>query len=98
VLAQIVASPQSIQGVYLLTSDETTQIAQWAALIQRHAEEVLAISAAVRAPQRESTIPPAFTLDTRRLRDADIRIPNNRNREICDLLRYALQEFSQDPS
>jgi UDP-glucose 4-epimerase len=95
VLAQIVTSPQPLQGVYLLASGETMQLAQLAALVQRHAEEVLAISAEVKAPDRQSTVPTTYTLDARRLRDAGIRIPNNRNQEICDLLRYAEQEFGQ---
>lgn len=98
VLAQIVASLQPLQGVYLLASGETMQLAQLAALVQRHAEEVLAISAEVKAPHRQSTVPTTYTLDSRRLRDAGIRIPNNRKREICDLLRYAQQEFGQGPS
>ena len=98
VLAQIVASPQPLHGVYLLASGETMQLAQLAALIQRHAEEVLAISAEVKAPQRQSTVPTTYTLDARRLRDAGVRIPNNRNQELCDLLRYAEQEFGRGPS
>jgi nucleoside-diphosphate-sugar epimerase len=98
VLAQIVASPQPLQGVYLLASGETMQLAQLAALIQRHAEEVLAISAEVKAPQRQSTVPTTYTLDARRLRYAGIRIPNNRNQEICDLLHYAKREFGQGRS
>ena len=98
VLAQIVASPQPLQGVYLLASGETMQLAQLATLVQRHAEEVLAISAEVKAPHHQSTVPTTFTLDTRRLRDAGIRIPNNRNQEICELLHYAQHEFGQGPS
>jgi len=98
VLAQIVTSPQPLQGVYLLASGETMQIAQLATLVQRHAEEVLAISAEVKAPHRQSTVPTTYTLDARRLHDAGIRIPNNRHQEICDLLRYAEQEFGQGPS
>ena len=98
VLTQIVASPQPLQGVYLLASGETMQLAQLATLVQRHAEEVLAISAEVKAPHHQSTVPTTFTLDTRRLRNAGIRIPNNRNQELCDLLRYAQQEFGQGPS
>jgi UDP-glucose 4-epimerase len=98
VLAQIVASPQPLQGVYLLASGETMQLAQLATLVQRHAEEVLAISAEVKAPHHQSTVPTMFTLDTRRLRDAGIRIPNNRNQEICELLHYAQHEFGQGPS
>ena len=97
-LAQIVTSPQLLQGVYLLASGETMQLAQLATLVQRHAEEVLAISAEVKAPHHQSTVPTTFTLDTRRLRNAGIRIPNNRNQELCDLLRYAQQEFGQGPS
>jgi UDP-glucose 4-epimerase len=98
VLAQIVMSAQPLQGVYLLASGETMRLAQLAALVQRHAEEVLAISAEVKAPHHQSTAPTTFTLDARRLRDAGIHIPNNRNQEICDLLRYAQQEFGQGPS
>jgi UDP-glucose 4-epimerase len=98
VLAQIVASPQPLQGIYLLASGETMQLAQLATLVQRHAEEVLAISAEVKAPHHQSTVPTTFTLDTRRLRDAGIRIPNNRNQEICELLHYAQDEFGQGPS
>jgi UDP-glucose 4-epimerase len=98
VLAQIVASPQPLQGVYLLASGETMQLAQLATLVQRHAEEVLAISADVKTPHHQSTVPTTFTLDTRRLRDAGILIPNNRSQEICDLLRYAQHEFGQGSS
>jgi UDP-glucose 4-epimerase len=98
VLAQIVLSAQPLQGVYLLASGETMRLAQLAALVQRHAEEVLVISAEVKAPYHQSTVPTTFTLDTRRLRDAGIHIPNNRNQELCDLLRYAQQEFGQGPS
>ena len=98
VLAQIVMSTQPLQGVYLLASGETMRLAQLAALVQRHAEEVLAISAEVKALHHQSTVPTTFTLDTHRLRDTGIRIPNNRNRELCDLLRYAQQEFGQGPS
>jgi UDP-glucose 4-epimerase len=98
VLAQIVMSTQPLQGVYLLASGETMRLAQLAALVQRHAEEVLAISAEVKALHHQSTVPTTFTLDTLRLRDAGIRIPNNRNQEICDLLRYAEQEFGRGPS
>jgi UDP-glucose 4-epimerase len=95
VLAQIVASPQPMHGVYLLASGETMQLAHLAALVQRHAEDVLAISAEVKAPHHHSIVPTTFTLDTRRLRDAGIRIPKNRNQELCDLLRYVEQEFGQ---
>lgn len=98
VLAQILTSPQPLQGVYLLASGETMQIAQLATLVQLHAEEVLAISAEVKAPHHQSTMPTTYTLEPRRLRDAGIRIPNNRNQEICDLLRYAEQEFGQSSS
>jgi UDP-glucose 4-epimerase len=98
VLAQIVMSSQSLQGVYLLASGETMQLAELAALIQRHAKEVLAVSAEVKVSHHQSIVPTTFTLDTRRLRDAGILIPNNRNQEICDLLRYAQREFGQGRS
>ena len=98
VLAQILMSSQSLQGVYLLASGETMQLAELAALIQRHAKEVLAVSAEVKASHHQSAVPTTFTLDTRRLRDAGIRIPNNRNQEVCDLLRYAQREFGRGPS
>ena len=98
VLAQFVASPQSLQGGCLLASGETMRLAQLAALFQRHAEDVLAISAEVKAPHRQSTVPTTYTLNTRRLSDAGIRIPNNRNQELCDLLHYAQREFGQGRS
>ena len=95
VLANIVSRAQPLQGVYLLASGETMQLSHLAGLVQRHAEEVLGISASIEAPFRQATVPPTFTLDTRRLRDAGVRIPNNRSQEICDLLRYAQQEFGR---
>ena len=95
VLTQLLTSPLPLQGVYLLASGETMQLTQLAALVQRHAEELFKISTVVEAPHRQSESPTTFQLDSRRLRAAGVHIPNNRNQEICDLLRYAQQEFGQ---
>lgn len=94
VLAQIVTIAKPLNGVYVLASGKTMQLAQVAALVQRHAEEVFGISVKVEAPHRQPVVPPTFMLDTRRLREAGVQIPNNRNREICDVLRYANRVFA----
>ena len=93
VLHQIMTTTEDLQGVYLLASGHTMQLTEIAQSVQRHAEEVLGVTADISVPTYESVQPASLSLHPAKLLRAGISIPWNRDEEIRDLLRYAQQEF-----
>ncbi|MEY4400685.1 MAG: hypothetical protein RL072_550 [Actinomycetota bacterium] len=98
VLFQIITTAADLRGVCLLASGHTMQLTEIAESVQRHAEEVLGITTSISVPTSESVQPPSFSLHPAKLLGAGITIPQNRDAEICDLLRYAQQEFGMAKS
>ena len=93
VLFQIITTAADLGGVCLLASGHTMQLTEIAESVQRLAKEVLGISTSISVPNTESVQPPSFSLNPAKLLSAGISIPQNRDAEVCDLLRYAQEEF-----
>jgi nucleoside-diphosphate-sugar epimerase len=98
VLSQIMTTPADLGGVCLLASGHTMQLIDIAESVQRCAKDVLGVDAHISAPSSNTVQPPSFVLHPTRLLSAGITIPQNRNDEICDLLRYAQREFGTTTS
>ena len=94
VLHQIMTTTDELQGVYLLASGLTMQLTEIAQSVQRHAEEVLGVTAGISVPTYESVQPASFSLHPAKLLGTGISVPWNRDKEIRDLLRYAQREFA----
>jgi len=71
------------------------QIGEIAGLVQTLAREVVGIDAPIEQCAHLDVVPPAFTLEPRKLREAGVVIPDNREAEIRDLLLLAQQEFGK---
>ena len=93
VLYQVITTTADLQGVCLLASGHTMQLTEIAQSVQRHAEEVLGVAADISVPTHESVQPASFSLHPAKLLNAGIVVPQNRDEEIRDLLRYAQREF-----
>jgi len=93
VFTQIITLRSITHGVHLIASGRSMQISELAALVQRLAREVLGIDAPIVSPKHDESRPPVYTLEPRRLREAGISVPDHRDAEIRDLLRFAMQEF-----
>jgi hypothetical protein len=93
VLFQIMTTTADLQGVCLLASGHTMQLVEIAKSVQRHAQEVLGVTVNISVPTIEPVQPTPFSLHPARLLSAGITIPENRDEEIRDLLRYAQDEF-----
>jgi len=93
VLYQVITTTEDLQGVCLLASGQTMQLTEIAQSVQQHAEEVLGVTAGISVPTYESVQPASFSLHPAKLLGAGITIPQNRDEEIRDLLRYAQREF-----
>jgi hypothetical protein len=69
-----------------------------AELVRKLARDVLEVDIGISLPPESSSPPPTFSLHPERLVGAGITIPQNRDEEIRDLLRYAQREFGVTPS
>jgi len=94
VLYQIVTTTEDLQGVCLLASGHTMQLTEIAESVQQHAKEVLGVTSNISVPTHESVQPASFSLHPAKLLGAGIAIPQHRDEEIRDLLRYAQREFA----
>jgi len=93
VLTDLILTPVSLGGVYLLASGQTSRLLDLAQLVGRLAEDVLKTKTRISLPQANSTQSNNFSLRPTRLPKIGITIPQNRDEEIRDLLRYAQREF-----
>ncbi|MEY5039451.1 MAG: hypothetical protein RLZZ48_220, partial [Actinomycetota bacterium] len=98
VLFQIMTTVADVRGTCLLASGHTIRLINIAELVQRHAKEVLGITASISAPTTGGSHPPTFVLRPSKLLSAGISIPQHLDEEIRDLLRYAQREFGVTPS
>ena len=98
VLSQLILSPMPLGGVYLLASGQTMSLLELAQLVRKLARDVLEVDIGISLPPESSSPPPTFSLHPERLIGAGITIPQNRDEEIRDLLRYAQREFGVTPS
>lgn len=98
VLFQIMTTVADVRGTCLLASGHTMRLRDIAELVQRHAKEVLGITASISAPMTGGSHPPTFVLRPSKLLSAGISIPQHLDEEIRDLLRYAQREFGVTPS
>jgi UDP-glucose 4-epimerase len=94
VLKQVVESPDMTSGTYLLASGTTLSLADIASLIARLAADEFGKTCSVQFGEPGNDAPPTFTLHSRRLRKLGIDIPQRRDEEIRDLLRYARDTVS----
>jgi UDP-glucose 4-epimerase len=94
VLKQAIKSQDMTSGIYLLASGNTLQLADIAVLVARLAHDELGKTCSVRFGEPDNDTPPTFTLHSRRLREIGIAIPQHRDEEIRDLLRYACDTVS----
>jgi UDP-glucose 4-epimerase len=94
VLKQVVESPDMTSGTYLLASGTTLSLADIASLVARLAADELGKTCSVQFGEPSKDTPPAFTLHSRRLCELGIDIPQHRDEEIRDLLRYARDTVS----
>lgn len=93
VIAQLISSNHLDPDVYLLASGRSMQIGDIAELVKEQAASLLGIRPSIECPVSDEVSPAFFELEPRKLRAAGIRIPNNRDAEVCDLLSLALREF-----
>jgi UDP-glucose 4-epimerase len=89
VLSEIIISPRITSGIYLLASGQSMSLGEIASLVVRLAQEELGVQRSIQFAHRKTISPPTFTLHSRRLRELGIAIPQRRDEEIRDLLRYA---------
>jgi len=89
VLKQVIESQTVSNGTYLLASGNTLPLADIAASVARLAHDELGKTCSVRFGEPGNDTPSKFTLHSRRLRELGIAIPQHRDEEVRDLLRYA---------
>jgi len=89
VLKRVIESQTMTAGTYLLASGNTLPLADIAESVTRLAHEEFGKTCHVRFREQSIDKPPTFTLHSRRLRELGIAIPQHRDEEIRDLLRYA---------
>ena len=94
VLKQVIESQSLTGGTYLLASGNTLSLADIAELVTRLAHEEFGKTYNVRLREQGKDTPPTFILHSRRLRELGIAIPQHRDEEIRDLLRYARDTVS----
>jgi len=94
VLKQVIESQIISSGTFLLASGNTLQLADIAVLVARLAADELGKTCSVQFGEPGNDAPPKFTLHSRRLRELGIAIPQRRDEEIRDLLRYAHETVS----
>jgi UDP-glucose 4-epimerase len=94
VLKKVVESPDMTSGTYLLASGTTLSLADIASLVARLAADELGKTCSVQFGEPGNDTPPTFTLHSRRLCELGIDIPQHRDEEIRDLLRYARDTVS----
>ena len=94
VLKRVIESQTISNGTYLLASGITLQLADIAALVARLAHDELGKTCSVQFGEPGNETPPKFTLHSHRLRELGIAIPQQRDEEIRDLLRYARDTMS----
>ncbi len=97
VLHQVINSPSMTGGVFLLASGQTMQLIELAELIRMEAYNTLGKDVSIQSSSFSTTAPATFKLNPFKLRDIGITIPQRREREISDLLKYAMQEFHGVP-
>jgi UDP-glucose 4-epimerase len=97
VLGQVIDAPSVTSGAYLLASGTTFSLAEIASLVARLACEELGKTCNVRIGELSHSAPPSFTLHPRRLGEVGIEIPQDRDAEIRDLLRYSRDTLSSRP-
>lgn len=93
ILVQMVQSSQNLRGVFHLASGQTIQIQELAQLVGNIAQNLYGFQVPIKSLQTDSIAPPTFTLDLKRLHRYGIRITNNRDNEIQDLLAYTRTVF-----
>ena len=93
VLGEVISSPHISTGRYLLASGQTMTIRALAELVQTHVAELFGFRPAIISSQTSNAPPSHFSLESRRLREAGIVIPNRRDDEIRELLMSAAREF-----
>jgi nucleoside-diphosphate-sugar epimerase len=94
VLKRVVEFPDMTSGTYLLASGTTLSLADIASLVARLAADEFDKTCSVQFGEPGIDTPPTFTLHSRRLRKLGIDIPQHRDDEIRDLLRYARDTVS----
>ena len=93
VLGHLIYRGQSQNEIVLLASGRSMPIGEIAELVRESAKDLLGITASIKHSVNDEAVPPAFTLEPRKLREAGVVIPDNREAEIRDLLLLAQQEF-----
>lgn len=88
-LKQVIESQIISNGTYLLASGNSLPLADIATSVARLAHDELGKTCGVRFGEPGNDTPATFTLHSRRLRELGIAIPQQRDEEIRDLLRYA---------
>ncbi len=88
-LKQVIESQIISNGTYLLASGNSLPLADIATSVARLAHDELGKTCSVRFGEPGNDTPATFTLHSRRLRELGIAIPQHRDEEIRDLLRYA---------
>jgi len=94
VLKHVIELQHMTSGIYLLASGNTLSLADIATLVARLTYDELGKTCSVRFGEPDNDTPPRFTLHSRRLRELGIAIPQRRDEEIRDLLRYARNTVS----
>jgi len=94
VLKQVIESRTISSGTYLLASGFTLAHADITELVARLAHDELGKTCSVRFGEPSNDTPATFTLHSRRLRELGIAIPQHREEEVRDLLRYARDTMS----
>jgi len=95
VMSELITTNRVNTGVVLLATGRSMQIGEIAGLVQTLAREVIGIDAPIEQGANLDVVPPTFTLEPRKLREAGVVIPDNREAEIRDLLLLAQQEFGK---
>jgi UDP-glucose 4-epimerase len=98
VLQQVINSKRVSSGIYLLASGQTNQLIELAQLVRTEALAQLGKDLSIETSDFATISPASFTLSPIKLREAGVMIPQNREEEIRDLLRYAVQEFHEATS
>ena len=92
-LSQVIQSPSLSTGTYLLASGQTCTLLDLANSVRQLANEILGRVLAIETTGRVTETLPSFQFDSTKLRGVGITIPQHRDDEIRDLLRYARREF-----
>jgi len=93
VMGQLITSMPMKQGVYLLATGQSMRLSEIAELVVDEASNVLGRRVSIESRVTDGAPPPTYTLTPRKLREAGIVVPNNRNVEVRDLLTLAMQEY-----